>query len=142
VSLDDEPIRAATLSATVEWRTVHPGAEVVWEESRDEELGLGSVDFDPSATIVRWFQVDEGWIAVAGGYRQRMGDLGWDESEKINGQWWASSRRDQPGDTFDLILRKAGPGMVLPAGIREGSTVFEVRFVRGRCSYGLESPDA
>ena len=142
MTLDDEPIRAATLSAGAEWQIFHPGAEIVWDDSNDEELGLRLVDFDPSASIVRWFQVADDWTAVAHGYRQRMADFGWDEKGKLEDRWWEWARRDQPGDTFDLILRTPGPGMFWPAGIRDGTTVFEVRFARSRPSDGLESPGA
>jgi hypothetical protein len=143
VTLDDEPIRASMLSATVEWRTVHPGAEIVWDDSKDAEPGVGLVDFDPSASVVRWFQVADRWPVVAGGYRQRMGAFGWDESEKIVDRWWEWSRQDQRGDTFDLIMRTPGTGMFWPSGIRDGMTVFEVRFVRCRPPTDvLESPVA
>jgi hypothetical protein len=135
VTIDDEPIRAATLSATVEWRTVHPGADVVWDDSKDEELGLGLVDFDPSAYVCRWFQVADAWTAVADGYRRRMAGFGWSEQEPILARWWRWSHADRPGEVFDLILRTRGPGMFWPAAIREGMTVFEFRYVRSAGRY-------
>jgi len=140
MTFDDEPIHAATLSATVEWRTIHPGAQLVWEESHDEELGLGIVDFDPSAYVRQWFQVADPWPAVAYGYRRRMDGFGWREREQIPDVWWEWSHPDRPGDRFDLILRKPGPGMFWPAGIRDGTTVFDLRYVRSRLPSNAADP--
>jgi hypothetical protein len=121
----ERPITAAALRSTAEWRTVYPGADLLWEEVADEGAGHGFDGLDPSAMTRAYFQADAGWDEILGWYQERLTSLGWDGEEKGH-EWWEWRAGSRRAEHLWIIRRRAGYGMWMPLGARPNSaTVFE-----------------
>src|SRR5262245_23490076 len=134
-------ITAESLRRRDEWR-LYPTSAVAWEESADENEGIGFDNLDPSAMARAFIVAHAGWPEIIAWYREHLGALGWQGREVSPHAWWKWTHQARNREQISVLDRSS---VTLPSFVpvlEPGATLYELLFTaRGE---GLEtgSPDA